>query len=372
MFADAGFASLQRVQFALSDVVRSAQGNALGALGLDPVECDHRLVASGAFWHLRDYGPDDAQSVSLIVAAPIKRPYIWDLAPAVSPIRYCRAQGQRVLLVEWLPATSRTGCNGLAEYVDALSACAGRVLQDTGARPILLGHSLGGTLAAVFAALHPDALRGLVLLSSPLCFAPATSRFRDALVSLVPSLSDAEPCPGSLLSQVSAIAAPDTFVWSRLMDAALSVGDSHALDIHARVERWALDEVPLPGKLVRQIVDWLYRDDGFCRGVLRIGDAPAKPSDVRVPTLAVVNTRDDIAPLASVEPFIAALPQGLGRIIEYGGEVGIGLQHLGVLVGRKAHAQLWPQIVAFASETLAADRAWRSSPQARPSAAAVA
>ncbi|HXF88950.1 MAG TPA: alpha/beta fold hydrolase [Xanthobacteraceae bacterium] len=368
---DAGFASLQFAPFALGDMVRSAQGSAFGAFGLDPVEAAHRVVVSGAFWQLRDYGPEHAASASLIVAAPIKRPYIWDLAPSISPIRYCSAQGQRMFLLEWLPATDHSGHNGLAEYTDAISACAKQVSRQSGVLPLLLGHSLGGTLAALFAARVPEAIRGLVLLSSPLCFAPATSRFRDALVRLVPSsLSETAPCPGSLLSHVSALAAPETFVWSRLMDAVLSMGDRHALDIHARVERWALDEVPLSGKLMCQIVDWLYREDRFCRGTLRIGDASVKPSDVRAPTLAVVNTRDDIAPLASVEPFVAALPEGKGRIIAYPGEVGVGLQHLGVLVGREAQAQLWPQIVAFARETLVSNAADQNLPRKADAAVA--
>jgi polyhydroxyalkanoate synthase subunit PhaC len=70
-------------------------------------------------------------------------------------------------------------------------------------------------------------------------------------VSLVPSdLDEAEPCPGSLLTQISVLASPDTFVWSRLTDAALSVADETALETHARVERWALDEVPLDRRLV--------------------------------------------------------------------------------------------------------------------------
>ena len=137
-----------------------------------------------------------------------------------------------------------------------------------------MGHSLGGTLAAIFGASASESIRGLVLLGAPLCFRPATSRFRDALVSLVPSgLADVGPFPGSLLSHMSALASPDTFIWSRLADAALSVTDNHALEIHARVERWALDEVPLPGKLVHQIIEWLYREDRFCRGDLTIGDA---------------------------------------------------------------------------------------------------
>jgi polyhydroxyalkanoate synthase len=115
-----------------------------------------------------------------------------------------------------------------------------------GRKPFLIGHSLGGTLAAIFAALAPTSIQGLILLQAPLCFAPATSMFRDALVALSPSeLSDDEPFPGSLLSNMAAPAASDIFVWSRLRDAFLSVSDSAALEIHARVERWILDEVSL-------------------------------------------------------------------------------------------------------------------------------
>src|SRR5262249_54909458 len=89
-----------------------------------------------------------------------------------------------------------------------------------------------------------------------LCFEPSKSQFRDALISLVPQkISEDEPFPGSLLSHASALASPSTFIWSRLIDAALSVGDPLAMEIHARVERWALDEFPLPGKLVHQIID---------------------------------------------------------------------------------------------------------------------
>jgi poly[(R)-3-hydroxyalkanoate] polymerase subunit PhaC len=35
------------------------------------------------------------------------------------------------------------------------------------------------------------------------------------------------------------------------------------------------------------------------------------------------------------------------RIIEYPGEVGVCLQHLGILVGRQAHAAVWPEIISW-------------------------
>jgi polyhydroxyalkanoate synthase len=230
----------------------------------------------------------------------------------------------------------------------AIPNAVAKISGGAGAKPFLIGHSLGGTLAAIFAALAPESIRGLVLLGAPLCFRPATSRFRDALVSLVPSgLADAEPCPGSLLSHLSALASPDTFIWSRLVDAALSVADPHALDIHARVERWALDEVPLPGNLVHQIIEWLYRENRFCRGNLKIGNTLVGPFSLSAPTLAVINTADDVAPLDSVKSFMDAMPTRAVRIVEYPGEIGVCLQHLGILIGRNAHAQVWPEIISW-------------------------
>ena len=172
--------------------------------------------------------------------------------------------------------------------------------------------------------------------------------FRDALVSLIPpALSDSDPFPGSLLAYIATLASPGTFIWSRLIDAVSSITARQTLEINARVERWALDEVPLPGKLVNQIVQWLYRENRFCRGTLRVSQMLVGPSNLSVPALAVVTMADDVAPLASVKPCIDAMPATGVRIIEYPGEVGVGLQHLGILVGRQARAHVWPEIISW-------------------------
>jgi polyhydroxyalkanoate synthase len=286
----------------------------------------------------------------LVVAAPIKRPYIWDLTPTRSAIRYCLSQQLSVYLLEWLSPAQRQANAGLDEYAgQAISECLARAAADAGGEePFLMGHSLGGTLAAIHAARDPQGVRGLVLLGTPLCFQPAVSPFRDALVSLVPpDLSDTDVVPGSLLSHVSALASPSTFIWSRLMDVVLSSVDPAATAIHARVERWALDELPLPGRLVHEIVEWLYREDRFYRGTLPICGKMVRPSSLRLPTLIVINTADEIAPPASVAPFAQAMPKGVARVIEYAGESGVGLQHLAILVGRRAYIRIWPKIISW-------------------------
>jgi len=345
---DTALNALRRTQFGVSDILRRAQGDVVGALGFDPQESPHRIITSRAHWRLRDYGGDDRSLSLLIVAAPIKRPYIWDLAPSISAIRFCLRQGLHVQLLEWTPASQNTANSGLDEYVLAISEAAATITTAAqGAKPHLIGHSLGGTLAAIYGAFSPQRIRGLVLLGAPLCFEPSESQFRDALVTLVPKeISDADPFPGSLLSEASALASPGTFIWSRLMDAAISFSDPLAMEIHARVERWALDEVPLPGKLVHQIIEWLYRENRFCRGMLKIGKRFIGPSSLSVPTLMVVNTADEVAPPISMKPFADGMAKNV-EIVEYPGELGVCLQHLGILVGRHAQAHVWPEIVSW-------------------------
>ena len=171
--------------FGFVDALRRAQGAALDGLGFGPTECSYQILASGPHWRLRDYAGSEAGPCLLIVAAPIKRPYIWDLAPEVSAVRFCLNQGLRVYLLEWTPPSPGDGNAGLAAYADkAIGEAAARLAEETGTQPFLMGHSLGGTFAAIFGALAPETARGLVLLGAPLCFRPGISRFRDAIVGL--------------------------------------------------------------------------------------------------------------------------------------------------------------------------------------------
>ncbi len=342
---------LIQTHFAMMDALRRAQAEALGLLGFGPAECSYQVIASGPHWLLRKYSSSASRRPPLlIVAAPIKRPYIWDLAPHRSIVRLCLDQPLSVYLLEWLAPAGEAQGAGLADYAgSAISQCVAIVRNEPeGQRPFLAGHSLGGTLAAIYCALEPQSARGLVLVSAPLCFAPESSQFRDALVSLLPPrlLADG-PVPGSLLSHASAMASPGSFVWARLRDALLSSQDPSAMDIHSRVERWALDEVPLPGPLIIDIIQMLYREDRFFKGSLSIRDQQLGPSRLCAPVLAIVNAADEVVPLATVKPFLDSVPGNYARIIEYPGEAGAGLQHLAALSGAQAHARIWPQVFTW-------------------------
>jgi polyhydroxyalkanoate synthase len=348
-----GGQDLPGVVFAQLDRSRRGLGEWLDLLGYGPQETPSRVAFHEPGVTLRSYGNLQADGpVLLVVPAPIKRGYIWDLVPSLSVVRRCLQGGLRVYLVHWeRPGEPEQGF-GLAEYADRLILDCLRAIAVEGreSRVFLAGHSLGGTLAALFSALHPDQVRGLVLLGAPLHFgrdagllgaAVAAAPRARALTAVLGNV------PGSFLSTVSFAADPATFGWWRWLDWLGSLPDPRALQSHLRVERWALDEMPLARQLFEELCEHLFREDRFVRGTLQVGGRRVAPELVTAPLLSVVDPRCNLAPPRAVLPFHDAVSSTDTRLLEYHGDTGVALRHVCMLMGREAHERLWPEVIGW-------------------------
>lgn len=333
------------------DRMRQARGQMLDRLGFGPQESPYTVLHTEPGLRLRKYeqGSEDGRAV-LLVPAPIKRAYIWDLLPQVSVVRRWMERGYKVYLVEWLPEAGPDA--GLDDYgLRMLASCQQAIQEDSGEQQlIVVGHSLGGVLAAIYGCAQPDAVRAAVLLESPLHFRHDLGCF----ASLVHSTPDAaaiaaaySEVPGMFLNLISAMAAPHAFQIERVLDRMLSMGNPEAMAVHMRVERWTHDEFPLPGKMFTDVVESLYRNDELMRGKLAIGGREVGPQMLKAPLLAVADPRSTVIPLHSMLPFYEAAGSATKRMLHYEGDIGVGLQHVGVLVGKSAHEKMWPEIFAW-------------------------
>jgi len=330
--------------FFMSDALRRSLGSLFDGAGLAPQQASWRVVLDQSDFRLRRYGRQGGTAGPvLIVPAPIKRPYIFDLLPEVSIIRRLTEAGFSVYLTQWREQKSASA--DLGKCVGSLRIALDKIAAEHKRAPILIGHSLGGTLAAILAALEPDRVDKLVLIEAPLRFGEHTGALRP--ITLYPDSwlfgGTVEPVPGTVLDLASVAAAPDEFSYGRWSDAWASLPDAKALAIHSRVIRWTLDEFAPPAALLQNVVDFLYRKDLFARNELRLlGRLAGSAALAEIPTAAVVdNTSRLVPPSSALEPLSSPV------VFTYVPEVGVGLQHVGPLVGRRAHRYIWPRVIEW-------------------------
>jgi polyhydroxyalkanoate synthase len=331
------------------------RGATMDRLGYGPTESPHETVLSTPAMRLRYYGGHEQNGpVALIVPAPIKRHYIWDLSPGRSVVRHALRAGMQVYLIEWAAPGAEENLLGLEDYGHALiDRCVDAIAAETNAAgrstaPLfLLSHSLGGVFATIYATLKPQRVAGLVLIEVPLHFGASAGAFAP-LLALAPHADRVadwcSPVPGTLMSIASMAASPATFGVERYADLIASLDSHEALESHLMVERWTLDETPMAGRLFEQVVEELYREDRLMQGRLTIAGRRIGPRDLIVPLLAVYDPRSVVIPPASALAFCEVAASPLPRLLAYGGDTGVGLAHVGALIGRNAHASLWPAV----------------------------
>lgn len=341
------------LMFESLDQLRRWQGNALDAIGLGPRESAYRTVFSAPCVSLRHYGAaPTGKPVLLIVPAPIKRPYIWDLAPERSVVRRAVEHGFDVYMTEWTEPSAQESSLGLADYAGPMmDRCMDAIAGTCGADKVFLAsHSLGGVLAALYSAYRPDRVAALVLVDAPLHFAEAAGAFTRLLELHVPAeavLSSSARIPGSTLSMIGASAAPAEFGLNRYLDYIACLGSRELMETHCRVERWTMDEVSMPRKLFDDVVEQLYRQDRFMRGLLTIGARRLRPSDVTAPLFSTYEPNSSVIPAESVLAFQRAAGSSEKELMPYLGDAGVALQHVGGLVGDNAHREIWPRAFAW-------------------------
>ncbi len=328
--------------FFATDALRRSLGHLLdqaGGLGSERRPSHTVLVTSEFRLRRHDEGSAAAGSV-LLVPAPIKRGYIFDLLPGVSVVQRLMEAGFSGYCIEW-----RDGANGdLEATIDSLGRAMERIATEEGRAPIVIAHSLGGTIAAIAVALFPNRVEKLVLIEAPLRFGEQTGAMRPIAVCSAMMMRSARipgHIPGSVLDVAGVSAAPDEFAFECLIDAWWSLPQSDALSVHARVIRWTLDEFAPSALLVRAVLDLLYAQDLFARDELRLLGRLASPRALdQLPVALIIDHTSRLIP-----PSCALDALRDPKVFVYVPEIGVALQHVGPLVGRRAHRAIWPRVI---------------------------
>ncbi len=257
-------------------------------------------------WKLLRYrrsSPAKFRTPVLFVPSLINRHYVLDLLPGKSFTEWLVAQGHDVYCIDWgTPGPE----DRLLSFDDVADRYLGRAIRKTGAPPHVLGYCMGGTLAALHAAAHPQSMASLVALAAPVRFSEAgmlglwTQSPQFEPKSLVAALGNV---PWQLLQSSFHMLRP-TMNLSKLVHMVDRAWDDEFLDGFLALETWGNDNVSFPGEVWRTWVEELYRSDAFVRGDFALSGKPALIQNVSCPLLVVTFEHDTIVPRPSALPLL--------------------------------------------------------------------
>jgi polyhydroxyalkanoate synthase len=115
-------------------------------------------------------------------------------------------------------------------------------------------------------------------------------------------------------------------------------GDMEAVQDFLAMQFWLDDNIPFLGEAYRTYIKELYQENHLIQGKLVIAGRRVDLAQIEAPLLTVLATKDCICPPQSskaLNDLVASPDRGL---LELPGG------HTGIVAGRDAHHQLWPQL----------------------------
>jgi polyhydroxyalkanoate synthase len=284
------------------------------------------------------------QTPLVFVYALVNRPYILDLKTGRSVVTNFVNAGFDTYLVDWGIPTSADRHLTLDDYINGYLLNVLDFLRErTGADQVnILGYCMGGTMSAMFSALHPERVRNLILLAAPIDFATDESLLnvwtREENFDVDKFVDAFGNCPAEFLQVMFQLLRPVGNLIEKPIHFYEHMHEEKFLDDFITTETWLQDNIPVPGEVYRQFVKYLYQKNLLTQNRMPVGKRIVNLEDIRCPVLNIMAEKDDLVPAAQSAPFneLTGSTDTQSLILQ-------GSGHIGLAIGGRAQKDIWPQ-----------------------------
>ena len=284
----------------------------------------------------------------LISYALVNRPYMVDLQPNRSLVKNLLELGVDLYLIDWGYPRRVDRYRTLDDYINYyLDRFVDEVRERHELDAInLLGICQGGAFSLCYGALHPEKVRNLITMVTPVDFqaedgllnrwAGCTYGSRamdvDLMVDAMGNIG------GDFMNYGYLMLRPFSLGLGKYVDLIETMNDPEKLENFLRMEKWIFDSPDQAGEAYRQFMKDFYQGNKLIRGEVELGGQRVTLGKLEMPILNIYAEQDHLVPPAS--------SQALRKFVSSRDftERSFPVGHIGMYVSGKVQKDLPPTI----------------------------
>ncbi|MBV1786539.1 class III poly(R)-hydroxyalkanoic acid synthase subunit PhaC [Marinobacterium sp. D7] len=279
----------------------------------------------------------------LICYALVNRPYIADLQPDRSLIASLLDQGIPVYLIDWGYPDEGDRYLDLDDYIEEyLDGCVNACIEHAASDKVnLLGICQGGTFSLCYTALHPERVRNLITMVTPVDF-----HTDDFILSHLAMKVDADLAvatygniPGEVLNDTYNSLMPMRLGVQKNLGLPAQLSDRDKALNFLRMEQWINDGPDQAGEAFRSFIQQFFQRNLLLKGEVKIGSKQIDLKTINQPILNIIGAHDHLVPPSSSRALETATSSQ-----DYN-EICVNAGHIGVFVSSRALKQV-PESIA--------------------------
>ncbi len=293
-------------------------------------------------YRYRPIAPSAGLPPVLIVYALVNRPYMMDLQPDRSLIRRLLELGVDIYLIDWGYPDGADRFTDLNDYINGYLHRSLDVVLRTHQIPsaTLLGVCQGGTFGLCYAALHPERVRNLITMVTPVDFQTPDNLLSRWMQGIdVDALVAAHGVvPGAVLNAAYVSLLPFRLLQQKYVNLLDAGEDQAQMENFMRMEKWIFDSPGQAGAAFAQFARWFFQENRLLKGTLEIGGRKVDLKNIKQPVLNIYGKQDHLVPPAASTALEALV--GTTDYVALGLDVG----HIGMYVSGRSQRDL-PQAI---------------------------
>lgn len=306
---------------------------------------DSETIRMNGRYHLLHYKSDNKSNQKtpiLIVYSLINRHYILDLLPEVSIVKHFINAGFDVYATDWETPSTFDKEMTLEKYIhEYVENAVNKVRKITGSEKVtLFGYCWGGIFSLIYSTMHPNTIKNLILHATPLDLDKPNTVIEKWTKRISPDVmvENLGNVPGQLLNFAFVMRNPLENIL-KYQNYFQKPRSAEEIQQFFAIEGWLYDSRPISGNVYSEIIKKIYQQNQLIKGKMYVGKKPVNLENLKMPVLNIVGTNDDLVPPDSSKYVMCEIPSSDKELIEY------PTGHVGLCISKKAHEELWPQVV---------------------------